>query len=447
VVLGAVGMNIPREPFYMKEIELRLSRSYGPGRYDPNYEEKGQDYPFGYVRFTEQRNMYCFLELLENGRIDLNPIISHRFPIEEAPKAYELIHGTPQEDYIGILLEYNRKANAIPTKVEVNPKPLDGKMVLGVIGAGNYVKSHLLPHIKSRPEIIFGSICTATGMTALDVASKFGFRSAESRFDRIISESDAILIGTRHNDHARFAIEALKDGKSVFVEKPLVINLEELEEIVALVEGGASGTAMVGFNRRFSPATKLLKDHLGSVQMPKQFVIRVNAGAIPLDHWIQDLDVGGGRLIGEACHFIDLAVFLTQSEIASVSAVAIPRENRPPALWDDFNITLGMRNGSIGTIIYSSIGDKGIPKEHVEVFCNGRAGIIHDFKNIELWASGKVQKKKMPFQDKGQKRQMDNWINGLKKGVSPIPFAELINVHRACFAAIESFTTHEIIRI
>ena len=447
VVLGAVGMDIPREPYYMKEINLRLSRSYGPGRYDKNYEEKGHDYPFAYVRFTEQRNMQSFLELVGTGQIDLDPIITHRFPLEEAPQAYDLIYGDKNENYIGILLEYNREESEIPTKVEVNPESINGNIVIGVIGAGNYLTAHQLPHIKSHPDVSLGTICTATGMTALDVAKKFGFKSADSDIDQIISESDAILIGTRHNDHARYAIRVLRKGKSVFIEKPLVIKPEELEEFVTLATEGIQASVMVGFNRRFSHAIQMVKDHFQSTHGPKQILIRINAGPIPLDHWIQDLDVGGGRLVGEACHFVDLVIALTGATIETVSATAIPMPNRPPALWDSFSITLGMSDGSIGTIVYTSIGDTGLAKEYIEVFSDGKIGIIHDFRRVEFWSNGKKKQKKMSGQDKGQKQQINAWIKGLQNGQSPIPFSEIINVHKACFAAIKSIKNREMVRI
>ena len=319
--------------------------------------------------------------------------------------------------------------------------------LIGVIGAGNYLTAHQLPHIKSHPDVSLGTICTATGMTALDVAKKFGFKSADSDIDQIISESDAILIGTRHNDHARYAIRVLRKGKSVFIEKPLVIKPEELEEFVTLATEGIQASVMVGFNRRFSHAIQMVKDHFQSTHGPKQILIRINAGPIPLDHWIQDLDVGGGRLVGEACHFVDLVIALTGATIETVSATAIPMPNRPPALWDSFSITLGMSDGSIGTIVYTSVGDTGLAKEYIEVFSDGRIGIIHDFRRVEFWSNGKKKQKKMSGQDKGQKQQINAWIKGLQNGQSPIPFSEIINVHKACFAAIKSIKNREMVRI
>jgi len=284
-------------------------------------------------------------------------------------------------------------------------------------------------------------------MTAFEAAKKFGFQSAESDVERICAESDAILIATRHNDHARYALKALRMGKSVFVEKPLVLKAEELDEFISLANDGVKGTLMVGFNRRFSPLVAHVREHLGSAGGPKQVLIRVNAGAIPKDHWIQDPDVGGGRLIGEACHFIDLVVAFTGASVESVSAFAIPRRNQLPQLWDDFSISLGMSDGSIGTIVYTSIGDTGLPKEYIEVYCGGKVGIIDDFGSADIWSKGKRRKKKLSRQDKGQQCQMEAWVEGLKKGTSPIPFHEIVNVHKTCFMAVESMKRREALRI
>lgn len=447
VIVGAVGMNIPREPYYAKEIDLKISRSYGPGRYDKDYEEKGHDYPFAYVRFTEQRNMECFLELVRDRKVSLDPIITHRFDFEDATKAYEIIQGSRSEHYLGILLEYKREEQEIPRKIEINPiKALGGKIVLGVIGAGNYATANLLPHLKSHPDIFLGSICTASGMTALNIAKKFGFRSAESDIEKIISESDAVLIATRHNSHAQYVLRSLELGKPVFVEKPLVIKQEELDEFISFAEKGLKGSLMVGFNRRFSPAIELVRNYFKDIRDPKQILIRVNAGPIPSDHWIQDPEVGGGRLIGEGCHFVDLAVALTGKKIEKVSATAIPKPNCSPALWDDFTISLRMEDGSIASIVYSSIGDQGVDKEYIEVFSGGKSAIIRDFLSLELWSGRKRKIEKWSRQDKGQKQEIDAWINGLKKGISPIPFDQIVNVHQVCFAAVESIRTGQTIK-
>jgi len=447
IILGAVGMKIPREPYYRKEIDIKLSRSYGPGRYDKNYEEKGYDYPLGYVRFTEQRNMASFLDLIKNEQILIDPIITHRFPIEDANSAYDLIQGDNKENYLGILLEYKRKETEIPKRVELHHRPLDHKIILGVIGAGNYATSCLLPLLKSNPHISLGSICTATGMTAIDVAKKFGFQSADSNVEQIFSESDAIMIATRHNEHAYYTLKALQKGKPVYCEKPLLIKQEELNKFLSLSSNKINGSIMVGFNRRFAPATEMIKAHFQSINSPKQILIRVNAGFIPFNHWIQDPDIGGGRIIGEACHFVDLVIALTNAIIKNVCSLAITKVNCNPMLWDDFTITLELTDGSIGTIVYTSVGDKAFPKEYIEVFSEGRIGIIKDFKSVELWSNGKVKQKKWSRQDKGQRKLIETWIKDLQKGMSPIPFHEIINAHQACLSAVKSIQNHGVVTI
>jgi len=444
VVVGAVGMDVPREPYYMKEIELVISRSYGPGRYDRSYEDQGIDYPFPYVRFTEQRNMESFLELIAARRMDLTPIITHRFPFEDATKAYDLVHGEKSENYLGILLEYKRDEKDIPVRVEHRAKGIGkGKITIGVIGAGNYATGNLLPHLKNLPDVAFGSICTASGMTASGALEKFGFRSAESDVERVIDDSDAVLIATRHNLHADLALRALGKGKAVFVEKPLVLKQEELDAFIEIGQKGFDGTLMVGLNRRFSPAVTALQSHFGPPSGPRQVLIRVNAGPIPLDHWIQDAEVGGGRLLGEGCHFVDLALALTGESISTVSASAIPTPGRPPVLWDDFSIILGMSGGSVCSIVYTSIGSRNVPKEYIEVASGGKTGIIHNFENVELWSDKGGKKRKSLTPDKGQKRQIGDWVEGIRKGVSPIPFQEIINVHQACLAAGQSMKNRE----
>jgi polar amino acid transport system substrate-binding protein len=317
VVVGVTKMDIPREPFYMKELELRMSRSYGPGRYDSTFEEAGNDYPYAYVRFTETRNMSSFLDLVAAGIVRLDPIITHRFSIQDAATAYDIMRGSRKENYLGILLEYNRDISTASTRIEMRPEPITSAAInLGVIGAGKYATANLLPHLKNQPEIALGAICTASGLTAVNVAERFGFRAADADADAVIRGSDAILIATRHNDHASYAVKALLQGRAVFVEKPLVVNWEQLDQITSAAASG--GSVMVGFNRRFSPMVESIRDHISSTVGPKQILIRVNAGPIPMDHWMQDARIGGGRLIGEACHFVDLALYLSGAPIRTV---------------------------------------------------------------------------------------------------------------------------------
>jgi predicted dehydrogenase/threonine dehydrogenase-like Zn-dependent dehydrogenase len=455
VVVGLTGMNIPREPFYHKELDLRLSRSYGPGRYDRRYEEEGIDYPHAYVRFTEGRNLACFLQLLRAGQVRLDRIITHRFPIERAADAYDLIRGPAKEPYLGILLEYRRESAEIATRIELtSPRPAGAEIRLGVIGAGNYACSYLLPTLQRIPTVALGTICTGSGVSAVRVARKFGFAAASGNSEEIIAESDAVIIGTRHNDHARWVIEALRAGKSVFVEKPLAISEEELDQVIAQLDecnadgansarnpkppAAAGASLTVGFNRRFAPAVSLVRNHFFQVTAPKQLVMRVNAGPIARDHWVHDPKVGGGRLIGEGCHFVDLAVCLTGQLITRVSAMGIEKQNLAPALWDDFSLVLQLADGSVATVIYTSVGDAGMPKERVELSGGGRTAVIEDFRSVELWSGGRCARKRWWAQDKGQAAEMKAWVDSLRQGSWPIPLEQLINVHRACFAAIRS---------
>jgi predicted dehydrogenase/threonine dehydrogenase-like Zn-dependent dehydrogenase len=449
VVVGAAKMDIPREPYYLKEIDLRISRSYGPGRYDPSYEEHGCDYPFGYVRFTERRNMESFLDLIQSGSINLSKIITHRFPIGDAPSAYELISGKRKEAYLGILLEYSRPMDAIPHRIELKGLPLNGnKIKVGFIGAGSYASKFLLPGIQKTPQLIATAVCTASGVTAESIARKYGFSAAENNPDAVIKTADAIVIATRHADHAELTIRALDQHKSVFVEKPIAITEDQLDSIVGRVENlGSRASILVGFNRRFAPATCLLKEHFASVKGSKQILIRVNAGSLPPNHWVNDPLIGGGRLIGECCHFVDLALSIAGSRIAKVYANGIPDPQKEAALWDDFSITLTFENSSLATILYTGNGDSALAKENIQVFGGGRAAIIDDFRAIEMWAKGRSKRKTWSQQDKGQKAEIDSWVESLRTGISPIPFNEIINVHRACFAATRSIQQGTIVEI
>ena len=448
VVVGLTKMDIPREPFYMKELDLRLSRSYGPGRYDRTYEEEGHDYPLSYVRFTERRNMSSFLELVHGGKIHVEPLISHRFPIEEATVAYDMLNQGSQDGTLGIVLEYAVDSPSADAPIEVPTQPAHAEnVVVGVVGAGNYATSNLLPHLRDSGDIVLGTVATASGMTARKTAETFGFRRASDDVEALMTESDAVLIATRHDDHARQVIQALKLGKAVFVEKPLAITQAELTEVEEATRSLRHASLMVGFNRRFAPSVGLLRDHFSSCTEPLNILIRVNAGAIPEDHWIQDAKVGGGRLIGEGCHFVDLAVALAGAPATTVRTVAIPKPDRPPSLWDDFSITLGLANGSIASVVYTSIGDSGLAKEYVEISGGGRSAILHNYQRVDLWDQRRKTTRRYRSMDKGQRAQMLQWIQDLKRGANPIPIAELFNVHSACFAAIRSVRDDCVVRV
>ncbi len=318
VIVGAVGLNLPREPYYNKELELRLSRSYGPGRYDPAYEEKGMDYPYGYVRWTERRNMESFLALVAEGKVDLAPLTTHRFRLEQADEAYALIRGTNSEPYLGVLFEYPQAPIPEREKIMVTPRAefIAGTLAVGVIGAGNFAQSMLLPTLQKNAQVTLQGVVTVTPLQSRDVADRFGFTYAASTYEDLLTDPaiKAILIATRHDTHASLVIEALEAGKAVHVEKPLAMTPAELVQVVQAYREAQSRDGaflMVGFNRRFAPMTQMIHQFFAGRQEALSILYRINAGFIPLDHWTQDASQGGGRIIGEVCHFIDLLQFFT----------------------------------------------------------------------------------------------------------------------------------------
>ncbi|HKP38090.1 MAG TPA: bi-domain-containing oxidoreductase, partial [Pyrinomonadaceae bacterium] len=366
VAVGAVGMEIPRKVFYDKELSFRLSRSYGPGRYDPEYEEKGHDYPYDYVRWTEQRNIEAFVELLGQNKIGVQKLITHRFPIENAAKAYELITGKTGEPFLGVLLTYPEGpelADTIETAAAVltkEPGPALERVTLGVLGAGNFANATLLPVIKQTDGVDLIGIASGGGLTARTAADKFGFRYCSTAIDKLFHdpEINTVVILTRHNQHAGQVIAALNAGKHVYVEKPLCLTNEELDEIVATYQATTpTRMLMVGFNRRFAPFIVELKDRLNEIQEPLTLNFRVNAGFIPREHWAQDLSQGGGRLLGEGCHFIDLLIFLAASSPKRILCRALPDGGRYSR--DNFVVMLEFENGSLATVTYTAGGDKG----------------------------------------------------------------------------------------
>ncbi|MEM7082639.1 MAG: bi-domain-containing oxidoreductase [Pseudomonadota bacterium] len=445
VVVGAVRMDIPREDFFKKEISVVISRSYGPGRYDPFYEEAGNDYPFGYVRFTEQRNMESILGLLDQGGLNLDQLITHRFDVDEAAKAYQLIQGEKTEPYIGIVLRYGEPQNDAveDARIPVSTQPLD-KADIGIsfFGAGNYATASLLPPLQQMSGVAFNGLVTASGRTAQGVAEKFGFRYCASHYAELLeNDSDVIMITTRHDSHARSVAQALTAGKHVYVEKPLALNNEELAQVDQAMREGQDRQLMVGFNRRFAPLTTLAIQHFSTVNAPRVVTIRVNAGSIPGDHWIQDPVVGGGRMIGEGCHFIDLASALCESNVTSVHAFATAKANKSALLNDNLTVSLSLANGSIANIVYTADGSPALPKEYVEVHGGGRSAIIRDFKEAELYfADRKTINEKLGSQDKGQQAMLRAWIDGLKSGEPCVTYECLMATSIATVAAVESLT-------
>jgi len=451
VVVGAVRMDIPREDFFKKEISVVISRSYGPGRYDPLYEEGGQDYPLSYVRFTEQRNMQIIVELIAAGRLDVKRLITHRFTLEQAQQAYGLIEGEKREPYLGIVLQYGNAVQpaAAAPRIEVAARPIDRtRLGLSLVGAGNYATATLLPPLRERADVELRGLVTSSGRTAAGVAKQFGFGFCAAAVDELFGDdTDAVLIATRHNTHADYVSRALRAGKHVFVEKPLAMNIDGLREVAAAHAAAGDRHLMIGFNRRFAPFTQELKRHFAAVRSPKVVNIRVNAGFVPPEHWSQDPEMGGGRLIGEACHFIDLASALVGADPVSVFAAGAAKPGQPLLLNDNVCIALRFADGSVASVVYTADGAKAMPKEHVEMFGGGRSAVIDDFRSATLFEGDTGTRQLKGTQDKGQRAMLAAWVDGMRSGRSALPFATAMAVSAATVAAVESMGLGEPVAI
>lgn len=455
VAIGAVGLNIPRKVYYEKELSFINSRSYGPGRYDPRYEEGGQDYPIGYVRWTEGRNLQAFVDLLAEKRVDVKPLITHRFPIEHAPEAYQLITGKKKEPFLGVLVTYppenapgleaTTSGLAIPTQPALRHSAQPAARVsLGVLGAGNFASAVMLPAIKKLPQIERLAIASAAGLHAQHAAEKFGFRYTASNEMQILADPqiNTIAILTRHDLHAGQVLRALQAGKHVFCEKPLALNHEQLSAIREQLQNPGAGTLlMVGFNRRFAPLARRLFEFLQERQEPLVAHYRVNAGYLPLTHWLHDPLQGGGRIIGEGCHFVDFLTFLVGAPPLSVSVQALPDNGR--YLEDNAVMTFTFPDGSVGTVSYLANGDKAFPKERVEIFTSGRVAILEDFRWLEMVHGGRRQVIRSRLrQDKGHQAEWQAFAAAvLAGGPPPISYNHLFGVTQATFAAVEALTS------
>jgi predicted dehydrogenase/threonine dehydrogenase-like Zn-dependent dehydrogenase len=447
VVVGAVPTGFDRDPYwYKKELELRMSCSYGPGRYDPEYEEKGIDYPAAYVRWTEKRNMQAFQELIYSGKIDLSYLTTHEFALDDAHQAYDMIvnHSEP---FLGIVLKYDVRKVLTRHRVEFGPVRAEGQVNIAFVGAGSYAQQNLLPKIpRNDDDVTCVGILDSSGTTSKRIAEKFSFEFCTAVPADIFENNavNTVFVATRHNSHAGYVKSALEAGKHVFVEKPLCLTQEELDEIEKLYNNSdRRHHLMLGFNRRFAPHAVELKKHLGNA--PISMLYRVNAGPIPKDSWIQDKQIGGGRIIGEACHFIDFLTWLCGALPQRVHAVAIPD---PDSFNDTVCINLQFANGAIGSVCYFSNGSKEMPKEYVEVYSTGLVGIIKDFKELEIRSTGRPRRKKSLVQDKGQAHMVKAFIESIKEGGSPLISANgIFAVTRATFAVIESIKTGKAISI
>lgn len=440
VVVGAVKMDIPREPFFYKnELELKISCSYGPGRYDVDYEELGKDYPFAYVRWTEQRNMEAFLDLIAAKAIDIKPLITHLFDIDEAEKAYDIVMGKVKEPHIGILLKYKSSVNKLQSKTEVNHEPISA-VNTGFIGAGSFAQSYLIPNAKSWGASLDG-VVTSKGITSKSVLDKFKFNFCSSDAKDVLENKqiNTLFIATPHVSHASFVIDGLKAGKNVFVEKPLAMNMEQLKEVVH-TQRGTDKSLMVGFNRRFSSVAEEIKKEFTNLGEPLVVTIRVNAGFIPKDHWSQIPEIGGGRIIGEVCHFIDLMQYFTDAVPVKVYAEAINTSNDKLTSADNLAVNIKFSNGSVGNLTYLANGDKSLPKESIEVFGGGKVGIIHDFRSGSIHKDNKQIKLKSA--GKGHKEEVYRFLDQVKEGKgSPISFESICLTTLTTFKILDSLST------
>ena len=446
VAVGMIGMDLPRNAYYEKELQVRLSRSYGPGRYDPTYEADGVDYPIGYVRWTEQRNMEGFLDLVAAGTVRPSLLVTHRVPIAQAARAYQIVTGEIAEPSLGILLEYPAGPSIeAPTGTRIDLRPARAlpthTVRLGVVGAGSFARSVLLPALKHL-DVELRGVATASAPSAQQTAARFGFGYAATDWHQVIDDDqvDAVLVATRHDLHAQVAAAALRAGKSVFLEKPMALSAEELDDLLETWQSSAR-VLQVGFNRRFAPSYVQLKAGFARSKRrgPLVMAYRVNAGAVAPTSWVVDPVQGGGRLIGEACHMVDLLVDLAGAPVTSVYAQPIAA-----GAADDVVLTLSFGDGSIGTIVYASGGDRSLPKEQLEVLGGGLAAVLDDFRTVRVHAAGKATRigGRLPRQDKGHVAELAAFVNAVRSGsVSPVDPLESAHVTRVTFAAAESAHT------
>ncbi len=425
VVVGDIKMDVPREPhFYRKELELKIATSYGPGRYDPLYEECGFDYPYPYVRFTEKRNMEAFLGLVERKKIDLNPLISHVFDFADALKAYDVISGS--QPSMGVLLKYDASSGEISRVTVTSSRTGTKKINVGFIGAGSFAQSYLLPNLKGN-DVSLDTVVTRRGVSARSVAEKFSFRCAATDPEAVYGNEDinTVFIATHHNTHASFARRALARGQHVFVEKPLAMNTEELKGVVSSYT--PETMLMVGFNRRFSSLSQTIKKELMKSQNPLLMHFRVNAGSLPPEHWVKNPEVGGGRIISEICHFVDLMVYFSGSLPRKVYASALKASQEGMGADENVTVNIELENGSAGNIFYTAMGDMSMEKERLEIFSGGNCYLIDNFTRAVLYRRGK--RKIIRKTDKGHGEEVKAVLSALRKGgQAPIDFKEIAAV-------------------
>jgi predicted dehydrogenase/threonine dehydrogenase-like Zn-dependent dehydrogenase len=444
VLVGVAGLELSRTDFYEKELSFQVSCSYGPGRYDPAYEQRGADYPFGFVRWTAQRNFEAVLDMMASGQLDVVDLVSHRFSIEDASRAYDVVTG--DQPSLGILLEYSGTdaaatsrtlSRSVAVRTSASSAARNGTHI-SVIGTGNYAKAVLIPAFKDAGAHL-RSVASSGGLNGLHAARKFEAVEATTDVDALLADPStaAVVIATRHDTHATLATKSLRAGKHTFVEKPLALTIDELDEVEQSV-AVAQRVLTVGFNRRFAPHVQAAKELLAGIVEPKTLVVTVNAGSIPAEHWTQDAAAGGGRIAGEACHFVDLLRFLVGAPITGFDAISLGGVPTVAIGEDKATITLRFADGSFGTIHYFANGHKAFPKERIEVFAAGRVLQIDNFRRMHGYGWPRFRSKLLWRQDKGQRECVAAFLQAIATGCHPIPLDELFEVSRVTIQIAES---------
>lgn len=438
---GMIGLDLPRKIFYEKELELVVSRSWGPGVYDEQYEKKGIDYPISYVRWTAKRNMEAFLNLVREKEINLLPLITHRYKIEDVLSAYQTVL-IGKESYIGVVIDYPERKEKFVKKIILKERELEvpkEKVNIGLVGAGLFVKGTLLPILRDVKDIRFGGLAVAAGYSAEEMAKNFGFDYLTTDYKKILEDKDinAVIIATPHHLHSKFIIEALKSNKDVFCEKPLCINEEQLKEVIE-VYCSSRNRLMIGYNRRFSPFSQFIKKEFEE-ESPIIVNCRVNVGSIPKESWVHNPEIGGGNIIGEVCHFIDLIQYFANSLAKEVSAYSISSPREDVSGEDNIVVNIRLENSSVANIVYTTIGNKSYPRERIEIFGGGKVGLINNFKEAEVYKWGRKQRKKSFGIDRGHKNEYETFFKCLKEAKEmPVNFKEYIATTLTTFKILES---------
>lgn len=448
VVVGVVGMDIPRSEYYKKELNLKLSMAYGAGRYDPLYEEGGVDYPYGYVRWTERRNFEAFLNLIAQNRVTPKELLTHQFEFDEAMRAYDLLEGKVDERYLGITLNYKDSVVKESKSIKISDKSIVSSEVnLGLIGAGNFAKSILIPNLNRLSGVNLIHLCTATGVSSHSSGVKYNFKYITTDSDEIFKsdEVNSVIVTSRHNDHYGKVLKAIESKKHLFIEKPLCIRESELEDIRVKYSSKSERIVLqVGFNRRFSPLIKEMKSIVKNSPMSINY--RVNAGVIPKDSWIQDRDIGGGRIVGELCHFIDTCSFLTGSLVKSLFATSVKSSDESIPNEDNLSVILNYQNGSTATITYLAFGDKAMEKEYIELFSNSISMKMSNFKELRIYQNSKERKVKSLNQAKGFKEELEAFRDAtLGKTKEAIEFESIYNTTKSTFKILDSLRERRVI--